>query len=133
MEPHTAGDPIKGLKWTHKTTQKISGELRKVGLSVCPKTVGRLLRGLKFSLRVNHKKVAGKSSPFRNQQFEYINRTRQRFERQGWPAISIDTKKRELVGLFKNQGATWQSTPLLVKDHDAQIGRQRYRYCLGPL
>ena len=85
---------------------------------VSPKTVGRLLRGLKFSLRVNHKKVAGKSSPFRNQQFEYINRTRQRFERQGWPAISIDTKKRELVGRFKNAGATWESTPVLVKDHD---------------
>jgi hypothetical protein len=95
MEHHTAGDPISGLKWTRKTTLKISGELRKAGIIVCPKTVGRLLRGLKFSLRVNHKKVAGKSSPFRNQQFEYINRTRQRFARQGWPAISIDTKKRE--------------------------------------
>ena len=95
MEHHTAGDPINGLKWTRKTTLKISGELRKAGIIVCPQTVARLLRGLKFSLRVNHKKVAGKSSPFRNQQFEHINRTRQRFARQGWPAISIDTKKRE--------------------------------------
>lgn len=118
MEHHTAGDPINGLKWTRKTTLKISGELREAGIIVCPKSVGRLLRGLKFSLRVNHKKVAGKSSPFRNQQFEYINRTRQRFARQGWPAISIDTKKRELVGRFKNAGATWESTPVLVKDHD---------------
>jgi hypothetical protein len=73
---------------------------------------------LKFSLRVNHKKVAGNSNPFRNQQFEHINRTRKRFERQGWPAISIDTKKRELVGRFKNAGATWERTPVLVKDHD---------------
>ena len=118
MEHHTAGDPINGLKWTRKTTLKISGELRKAGISVCPKTVGRLLKGLKFSLRVNHKKVAGSSSPFRNQQFEYINRTRKRCERQGWPTISIDTKKRELVGRFKNAGATWESTPVLVKDHD---------------
>ena len=118
MEHHTAGDPIKGLKWTRKTTLKISGELRKAGITVCPKTVGRLLRGLKFSLRVNHKKVAGNSNPFRNQQFEHINRTRKRFERQGWPAISIDTKKRELVGRFKNAGATWERTPVLVKDHD---------------
>ena len=118
MEHHTAGDPINGLKWTRKTTLKISRELHEAGIVVSPKTVGRLLRGLKFSLRVNHKKVAGKSSPFRNQQFEYINRTRQRFERQGWPAISIDTKKRELVGRFKNAGATWESTPVLVKDHD---------------
>ena len=94
------------------------GELRKAGITVCPKTVGRLLRGLKFSLRVNHKKVAGNANPFRNQQFEHINRTRKRFERQGWPAISIDTKKRELVGRFKNAGATWERTPVLVKDHD---------------
>jgi hypothetical protein len=118
MEHHTAGDPINGLKWTHKTTSKISRELHKAGIMVSPKTVGRLLRGLKFSLRVNHKKVAGKSSPFRNQQFEYINRTRQRFERQGWPSISIDTKKRELVGRFKNAGTTWERAPVLVKDHD---------------
>ena len=81
MEPHTAGDPISGLRWTHKTTQKISDELRKVAIRVCPKTVGRVLRGLKFSLRVNHKKVAGQSNPYRNQQFEYINRTRARFVR----------------------------------------------------
>ena len=118
MARHTAGDPINGLKWTRKTTLKISRELHKAGIVVSPKTVGRLLRGLKFSLRVNHKKVAGKSSPHRNQQFEYINRTRQRFERQGWPAISIDTKKRELVGRFKNAGATWETTPVLVRDHD---------------
>ncbi len=92
--------------------------MRKAGITVCPKTVGRLLKGLKFSLRVNHKKVAGNANPFRNQQFEHINRTRKRFERQGWPAISIDTKKRELVGRFKNAGATWERTPVLVKDHD---------------
>ena len=118
MEHHTAGDPISGLKWTRKTTQKISSELRKAAIAVSPKTVGRLLRGLKFSLRVNHKKLAGRSSPFRNQQFEYINRTRRRFARRGWPAISIDTKKKELVGRFKNAGATWEPTPVLVNDHD---------------
>ncbi len=118
MEHHTAGDPINGLKWTRKTTLKISGELRKAGIGVSPKTVARLLRGLKFSLRVNHKKVAGTSSPFRNQQFEYINRMRRRFQRQSAPAISIDTKKRELVGRFKNAGATWETTPALVNDHD---------------
>lgn len=118
MEHHTAGDPINGLKWTRKTTSKISRELRRAGIQVSPKTVGRLLRGLKFSLRVNHKKVAGNASPFRNQQFEVINRTRQRFARSGWPAISIDTKKRELVGRFKNAGTTWESAPVLVNDHD---------------
>lgn len=123
MAHHTAGDPINGLKWTHKTTLKISRELHKAGIMVSPKTVGRLLRGLKFSLRVNHKKVAGKSSPFRNQQFEYINRTRQRFERQGWPAISIDTKKRELVGRFKNAGASGIAIPWGLYDTQANRGQ----------
>ena len=118
MEHHTAGDPVSGLKWTHKTTAKISGELHKTGLDVFPKTVARLLKGLKFSLRVNHKKLAGTSSPFRNQQFEYISRMRRRFAAQAWPTISIDTKKKELVGPFKNNGRTWESAPVLVNDHD---------------
>ena len=63
MDHHTAGDPISGLKWTRKTTQKVSDELHKAGMTVSPKSVARLLRGLQFSLRVNHKKVAGQSSP----------------------------------------------------------------------
>lgn len=118
MESHTAGDPISGLLWTRKTTLKISRELRKAGLHVSPKTVARLLKELKFSLRVNHKKIAGKSSPYRNQQFNYIHRTRRRFERRGLPIISIDTKKKEKVGPFKNEGASWEKIPRLVNDHD---------------
>ena len=118
MEHHTAGDPISGLKWTHKTTQKISHQLHKAGLNVSPKTVARLLKGLKFSLRVNHKKLAGKSSPYRNQQFEYISRMRRRFAAQGWPTMSIDTKKKEMLGRFKNKGRSWESAPVPVNDHD---------------
>lgn len=118
MEHHTAGDPMTGLKWTRKTTLKISRELRKAGVVVSPKTIGRLLKGLKFSLRVNHKKLAGKSSPYRNQQFEYIHRMRRRFERSGSPVVSIDTKKKEMLGRFKNPGTTWESKPVLVNDHD---------------
>ena len=118
MEHHTAGDPITGLKWTHKTTVNISRELRMAGLDVSPNTVGRLLKGLKFSLRVNHKKLAGSSNPYRNEQFEYINRMRKRFLREGLPVISIDTKKKEMVGRFKNAGRTWERTPVLVNDHD---------------
>jgi hypothetical protein len=118
MEHHTAGDPISGLKWTHKTTEKISDELRKASLDVSPNTVARLLRGLKFSLRVNHKKLAGKSSPYRNQQFEYISRMRRRFATQGWPTISIDSKKKEMIGRFKNNGRSWENAPVAVHDHD---------------
>ena len=118
MERHTAGDPISGLKWTHKTTKKIKKQLRKVGLSVSPKTVARLLKGLKFSLRVNHKKIAGKSSPHRNQQFEYIARMRQQFDSKRWPVISVDTKKKEMLGLFRNKGESWEVEPIKVRDHD---------------
>jgi hypothetical protein len=118
MKHHTAGDPITGLKWTHKTTLKISQELRKANIDVSPRTVARLLKGLKFSLRVNHKKLAGNSNPYRNQQFEYIHRMRQRGERNGWPIISIDSKKKEMVGRFKNAGTTWEREPIPVNDHD---------------
>lgn len=118
MEHHTAGDPITGLKWTRKTTMKISQELRKADLDVSPKTVARLLKGLKFSLRVNHKKLAGNTSPYRDQQFRYIHRMRQRCERLSSPIISIDTKKKEMVGCFKNSGSTWEREPVPVNDHD---------------
>ncbi len=118
MEHHTAGDPITGLKWTRKTTLKISQELGKVNLDVSPKTVARLLKQLKFSLRVNHKKLAGNANPYRNQQFEYINQMRQRYQQSGLPIISIDTKKKEMLGRFKNAGATWEREPVLVNDHD---------------
>jgi hypothetical protein len=118
MAHHTAGDPITGLKWTRKTTLKISEELRKAHIAVSPKTVARLLKELKFSLRVNHKKLAGNSNPHGNQQFEYIYRMRRRCEQRGLPVISIDTKKEEMVGRFKNPGTTWEREPIAVNDHD---------------
>jgi len=118
MEHHTAGDPITGLKWTRKTTLKISHELGKVDLDVSPRTVARLLKALKFSLRVNHKKLAGNSNPYRNQQFEYISRMRKRFEQRGLPIISIDTKKKEMIGRFKNAGSSWGREAIPVNDHD---------------
>jgi hypothetical protein len=71
-----------------------------------------------YSLRVNHKQIPSDSSPDRNQQFLYISDLRQRFQRRGQPIVSIDTKKRELVGNFKNSGARWGFSPLLVNDHD---------------
>jgi hypothetical protein len=71
-----------------------------------------------FSLRVNRKAIATDSSPDRDQQFRYISSLRTRFERQGLPIISVDTKKRELVGNFKNNGVKWGRTPVRVNDHD---------------
>jgi Rhodopirellula transposase DDE domain len=73
---------------------------------------------MNFSLRVNHKKLASDSSPDRDQQFQYISSLRTQFQRRGLPMISVDTKKRELVGNFKNAGAKWDRSPRLVNDHD---------------
>jgi hypothetical protein len=118
MADDTAGDPVSGIKWSRRTTEKIAGELRSGGIDVCPNTVARLLKGLGFRLRVNHKKLSGGSGPDRDAQFAYIAAQRDAFARQGWPIISIDSKKRELVGNFKNHGATWRREPTLVNDHD---------------
>lgn len=121
MEPVTAGDPITGLKWTRRTTAKIAEELNSLGIEVGPKTVARLLKQLGFALRVNHKKIARtvKTSPKqRDAQFAYIAELRERCATQGIPIISVDTKKKELIGNFKNAGAAWNRSPIRVNDHD---------------
>jgi hypothetical protein len=89
-----------GLKWTRKTTAKIAWILEDQGISVSPNTVARLLYQMDFSLRVNRKSIASNSSRDRNQQFQYIGSLRTRFERQGLPIVSVDSKKREMIGNF---------------------------------
>ena len=118
MECETAGDPISGLKWTHRTTQKIARELRRASIGVSRNTVGRLLRKLGFSLRVNHKKLSRCSSAERDAQFRKIRRLRRAFRRRGEPVIAIDTKKKEMVGRFRNSGTAWSRKAVLVNDHD---------------
>ena len=118
MKHDTAGDPMTGVKWTRRTTDKIACELRSLGVNVSSKTVGRLLKQLGFSLRVNHKKLCGATSEDRDTQFACIAELRECFAAAGHPIISVDTKKRELVGLFKNGGQAWNREPTLVKDHD---------------
>lgn len=118
MDYETAGDPISGLKWTRKTTEKIAIELKRLGIDISRNTVGRLLKELGYSLRVNHKKLSSGSGPERNEQFQYIGELRDRFSRKGLPIISVDTKKKELVGNFKNNGAAWNKKPFAVNDHD---------------
>ncbi|HZC34833.1 MAG TPA: hypothetical protein VE242_04430 [Chthoniobacterales bacterium] len=95
LKHDTAGDPMTGLKWTRKTTEKIAQVLEDQGISVCPNTVARLLYQMDFSLRVNRKSIATNSSRDRDQQFQYIASLRTRFERQGLPLISVDSKKRD--------------------------------------
>jgi hypothetical protein len=117
MQHDTAGDPITGVKWTRRTTEKIADELRALGVDVCANTVARLLKQLDFRLRVNHKKLS-RSRPDRDAQFAYIAAQREAFAAKGLPIVSIDSKKRELVGNFRNPGAAWNRKPVLVNDHD---------------
>ncbi len=116
----TAGDPVSGLKWTRKTTAKIAEELGNLGIRVSPKTVAKLLKEMGFSLRANQKKLSRSSvSPKeRNEQFIYIAEQRRRFADKGAIIISIDTKKKELVGNFKNDGQVWTRQAAAVDDHD---------------
>ena len=118
MEHDTAGDPITGLKWTRKTTEKIAEVLQQIDIPVSANTVARLLYQMNFSLHVNRKQIATNSSPYRDQQFQHICSLRTRFQRQGLPVISVDSKKREMIGNFKNGGAKWDRSPVLVHDHD---------------
>ena len=118
MRHDTAGDPITGVKWSRRTTRKIAAQLTAWGIAVSKNTVGRLLKEMDFKLRVNRKQIASTKNPDRNQQFLYIGQQRERFARQGLPIISVDTKKQEPLGNFKNAGAKWDREPLLVKDHD---------------
>ncbi|NQE05033.1 hypothetical protein C5S32_04100 [ANME-1 cluster archaeon GoMg1] len=112
MDKNTAGDPMSLLKWTNKSTYKISEELKKVGYDICPNTVGRLLKEQDYSLQANVKTIEGSSIPERDEQFKYINKQVKKFIKLGEPVISVDTKKRERVGNFKNNGRTWEKKGL---------------------
>lgn len=103
--------------WTGKRLRAISRELARLGLRVCPNTVRRLLGELDYSLHANRKSLCS-SHPSRDDQFGYLNYQRQQFSQAGYPIISVDSKKKELVGQFKNNGRVWSRTPILVQDHD---------------
>jgi hypothetical protein len=92
--------------------------LKGIGISVCPNTVRRLLDLLGYALHSNRKSLSGPQSPERDHQFQYLQHQRQQFTQEGLPVISVDSKKKELVGLFKNEGQVWSREPLPVNDHD---------------
>ena len=123
MEYETAGDPISGCKWTRKTTLKIAQQLKRAGIRVSANTVGKLLKQMDFSLRVNLKALeSGLSKPpdprERDLQFRYIRSQIRRYTTQGMPVISVDTKSRELIGLFHQSGRRWTQFQIKVLDHD---------------
>src|SRR2546426_27119 len=120
VEPLTRGDPRSPLRWTCKSRAKLTAALTTQGWRVSSTTVGRLLHELGYSLQAVQKRREGTSHPDRNAQFEHINATATAFLRQQQPVISVDTKKKELVGDFKNAGQEWQPTgvPEPVRVHD---------------
>lgn len=122
LEDASAGDPITGLKWTRKTLRALERALRRKGFNVGFVTIRRLLRKLHYAIRVNRKRLTREYNPERDRQVRYVVRTRRRFLKAGRPAISVDTKKRELIGNFKNAGGTWrrEAIPVLEYDYPSQ-------------
>jgi hypothetical protein len=123
VDPVTRGDPESPLRWTCKSVRHLAEELQREGHSVSYQTVSELLHDLDYSLQANQKTLEGSRHPDRNEQFEYINRKAKRYLKQGEPVISVDTKKKELVGDFKNAGREWQlkGKPDPVRVHDFEI------------
>jgi hypothetical protein len=108
VEPTTRGDPQSPLRWTCKSTRNLAAELNRQGHAVSYQTVALILHDLGYSLQANRKTREGSSHPDRNAQFEHINARVKAFQKRGQPVVSVDTKKKELVGDFKNGGREWQ-------------------------
>jgi hypothetical protein len=120
VEPEERGDPMSPLRWTVKSTRTLAGELARQGHRVSAGTVGDLLRGQGFSLQGNAKAIEGAAHPDRDAQFRYINGQVTERLAAGEPVISVDAKKKELVGEFGNAGRQWRpkGDPARVRDHD---------------
>lgn len=120
LDENTAGDPMSLLKWTHKSTYAIAEELTSQKCKVSADTVGRLLKKAKYTLQSNNKSKEGKSVEERDSQFKYINQLARQFTERNAPVISVDAKKKELVGNFKNPGRTWlkKGTAEIVNVYD---------------
>ncbi|MBI4393741.1 MAG: ISAzo13 family transposase [Euryarchaeota archaeon] len=120
VEPVTRGDPQSNLRWTAKSLRALASELRALGHRVSHVVVGRLLEEAGYSLQANQKAREGTRHPDRNAQFEHINRQVGQFQKAHQPVISVDTKKKEIVGDFKNNGREWRPKghPQRVRVHD---------------
>jgi hypothetical protein len=118
LQDATAGDPLSGLKWSRKSPRKLAKALRRKGFKASHETVRRLLKTLGYSLKVNRKRLGKRQDAERDRQLRYIARKRREFLKAKKPAISVDSKKKELVGNFKNSGRTWRQEALAVLTTD---------------
>lgn len=123
VEPTTRGDPESCLRWTCKSVRKLAEQLEQMGHQVSYPVVAELLHEMEYSLQANRKTKEGQNHPDRNAQFEHINAKVQQYIGRQQPVISVDTKKKELVGDFKNSGQTWRpkGKPEKVRVHDFVI------------
>ena len=119
LDPVTRGDPLGPLRWTCSSAARLAQELRADGHAVSERTVNRLLHALGYSVQANRKTLEGRQHPDRDAQFLYINRRVQEFQRRGEPVVSVDTKKKELLGQYRNGGREWhpQGQPEEVQVH----------------
>jgi hypothetical protein len=118
VEDDTAGDPMSDKHWVRCTIRQMRKRLKKKGYDLSRSTVWRLLKQLNYSLRANRKAFSGPPHPDRDRQFRYIRRIKQLFRAAGHPIISVDTKKKELIGNFKNPGRTWGRQAEVVNVYD---------------
>ena len=120
VDPVTRGDPESPLRWTSKSTRTLAAELTAQGYPVSPQKVGQLLNASGYSLQATQKTIEGTDHPDRDAQFEFINDRVDAFQGRGAPVISVDTKKKELVGAFAQGGREWQPSgdPVRVRVHD---------------
>jgi len=128
VEPTTRGDPESPLRWSAKSTRHLAEELNRQGYRIAERKVADLLHQLGYSLQANAKTIEGRQHPDRNAQFEYVNEQTKKFLAQNLPVISVDTKKKELVGNYSNGGQEWQPQgepeKTLIHDFaDKQLGK----------
>jgi transposase len=128
VDPVTRGDPMGPLCWTCKSAARLATELQNQGYAVSERSINRLLHALGYSLQSNRKTLEGSDHPDRDAQFQYINRRVKAFQRQRQPVVSVDTKKKELIGPFRNGGQEWgpkgQPEPVQVHDFpDPKVGK----------
>src|SRR6478672_6199326 len=120
LDAGTRGDPMSPLLWTCKSTRILADALGELGHDVSHQTVGRILIEMGYSLQANRKTEEGKDHPDRDSQFGHINRLVRSFQRRGQPVVSVDTKKKEILGNYKNPGREWEPAgrPRRVKSKD---------------